>query len=477
VPEPAAEIDRLSGLLASWAPWIRLYDAYYEGQQPIRFMARAMVREFGERITALVINWPRLGVDAYENRLDIEGFRYAGDSSRDDELWSVWQANNCDELAQQGHLESLALSRSYVAVGSGDADGDPPLVTIEHPLQAFVDRDPRTRLGRTGIKRWTELDGSQWATLYLPDSTGHYRQTDRGWVLDGTLDEHNLSQGAPGQTWTLPLRPLVNRPRTLRPDGVSEFHDVLPLADAANKIATDMMLSAEYHAMPRRWAVGLKESDFVDEAGNQISPWSITAGHVWSTEQAPSEVSLGQFPESSLDNFHNTIRMLAQLASQTLALPPHYMSFTTDNPASADAIRSSETQLVKRVERKQVFLGGAWEDAMRLVLRFQTGAWEERARSLETMWRDPSTPTVAQKADAVVKLASARGANGVAILPVEQAREDLGYTPEQRRRMAEMDAAAANDPQLDNLARQLIATPPAQPTSPPGTTGAVAAGQ
>jgi hypothetical protein len=93
------------------------------------------------------------------------------------------------------------------------------------------------------------------------------------------------------------------------------------------------------------------------------------------------------------------------------------------------------------------------------------------------MWRDPSTPTIAQKADAVVKLASARGANGVAILPVEQAREDLGYTPEQRRRMAEMDAAAANDPQLDNLARQLIATPPAQPTSPPGTTGAVAAGQ
>jgi hypothetical protein len=82
VPEPAAEIDRLSGLLSGWAPWIRHYDAYYEGQQPIRFMAKAMAREFGERIAALVINWPRLGADAYENRLDIEGFRYAGDSSR-----------------------------------------------------------------------------------------------------------------------------------------------------------------------------------------------------------------------------------------------------------------------------------------------------------------------------------------------------------------------------------------------------------
>jgi hypothetical protein len=461
VADAAAEINRLDGLRAAWAPRIRAYDAYYEGEQPIRFLAPAMIREFGERITALVINWPRLGVDAYENRLDIEGFRYAGDSSRDDDLWAVWQANNCDEQAQQGHLDSLALSRSYVCVGAGDSVDDAPLVTIEHPLQAFVDRDPRTRKGRAGIKRWDEVDGSRWAVLYLPDSTGVYRYGPKGWQLDSPADDHQLGR--------LPMVPLVNRPRTLRPDGVSEFHDVLPLADAANKIATDLLVSAEYHAMPRRWAVGLKESDFVDEAGNQISPWSITAGHVWSTEQAPSEVELGQFAESDLTNFHNTIRVLAQLASQMLALPPHYMSFTTDNPASADAIRSSETQLVKRVERKHTFLGGAWEDVMRLVLRIQTGVWEDRARSLETIWRDPSTPTVAQKADAVMKLAAPIN-GGRAILPIEQAREDLGYTPEQRDRMAKMDEQAAVDQNVATIARTF------QAGATPAVTNAPAAG-
>lgn len=443
MPEPATEIDRLSGLLAAWAPRIRHYDAYYEGEQPIRFLAPAMRREFGERITALVINWPRLGTDAYENRLDIEGFRYANDDARDDDLWTVWQANNCDEQAQQGHLDSIALSRSYVAVGAGDSPDDLPLITVEHPLQTFVERDPRTRRGRLGIKRWTELDGSQWASLYTPESTGVYRRGDRGWALDQPVDSHQLGR--------LPLVPLVNRPRALRPDGLSEFHDVLPLADAANKIATDLLVSAEFHAMPRRWAVGLKESDFVDAEGNPISPWSITAGHIWSTEQAPSEVSFGQFSEADLTNFHNTIRVLAQLASQVLALPPHYMSFTTDNPASADAIRSSETQLVKRVERKQTFLGGAWEEVMRLVLRIQTGVWEQNAQSLETMWRDPSTPTVAQKADAVLKLVQA------GVLPIEQAREDLGYTPEQRRRMADMDVRAATDPNVAQIARTFAA--------------------
>lgn len=439
MPDAASEIRRLEGILTSLAPWIRHYDAYYEGNQPIRFLAPAMIKQFGERISALVINWPRLGADAYENRLDIEGFRYSGDASRDDGIQAVWQANNCDELSQQAHLESLVLGRSYVCVGAGDSPDDPPLITVEHPLQVVADRDPRTRKIRSAVKRIDDPDGTRWAGLYGPNTTGWYRWKD-GWQLDSPVDEHNLGR--------VPVVPLVNRPRILRPDGVSEFHDVIPLADAANKQATDMMISGEYHAMPRRWAFGLKEEDFVDANGNQVSPWSMMAGHLWANENP--DIKVGQFPEADLTNFHNTIRVLAQLASQTLALPPHYMSFTTDNPASADAIRSSETQLVKRVERKHTFLGGAWEEVMRLVLRIQTGEWEDRARSLETMWRDPSTPTIAQKADAVMKLATP--INGVAILPVEQAREDLGYTPEQRRRMAQMDSESRTDPALEKIA-------------------------
>jgi hypothetical protein len=65
------------------------------------------------------------------------------------------------------------------------------------------------------------------------------------------------------------------------------------------------------------------------------------------------------------------------------------------------------------------------------------------------MWRDPSTPTISSKADAVTKLAS----GDRPIVPVEQAREDLGYSPEQRKRMLEMDARARSNPDIANLAR------------------------
>lgn len=449
-------LDSLVTSLAQCRARLLRYDAYYEGEQAIRFLAPALQEEFGERITALVLNWGRIVADAYENRLDVEGFRFAGNSSGDKDLWALWQANDLDEQSQQAHLDSVALSRAYVLVGSADSLDDPPVVTVESPLQVFAKRDPRTRRVTAAVKRWDEGDEGtsqeRHAMLYLPNSTRHLIHGKDGWVVTGRVDAHELGR--------VPVVPLVNRPRILRPDGVSEFHDVMPLADAANKMATDMMVSGEYHSMPRRWASGLTEKDFKDEQGNDLSPWSRDAGTLWATSN--DKATFGQFTESDLAVFHNTIKFLAQVTSQIAALPPHYMGFNSDNPTSADAIRSSETQLVKRVERKQTYLGGAWEDVMRLVLRFQSGAWSEEAGSLETVWRDPSTPTVAQKADAAVKLATPLN-GGRAIVPIEMTREELGYTPEQIRRMAEMDREAERDDVLERIARPVVQPEPVVP--------------
>ena len=435
----SSALIRLDTKLAQQIPKLDKLDKYFEGEQPLKYMAAAMQAEIGDRVSQLVLNWLRFGAEAYENRLDIEGFRYRGSDSSDDALWTTWQANGLDEQSQQAHLDSLVLGRSYVIVGSPDKGGDEPIVSVESPFQVFAERDPRTRRVSAAVKRWQEGEGTdvvQMATLYLPDSTETFAFGKDGWMPNAPADVHELG--------VVPVVPLVNRPRILRPDGLSEFQDVIPVADAANKMATDMMVSGEYHAMPRRWASALRADDFVDANGNPINVWSRDAGRLWATE---SDAKFGQFQESDLAVFHNSIKLLAQLASQMLALPPHYLSFVGDNPSSADAIRSSEVQLVKRVERKHTYLGGAWEDVQRLVLRFKNGAWDPAAATLETQWRDPTTPTVAQMADAVVKKVQA------GIIPIEQAREDLGYSPEQRARMLEMDARAKSNPDIANLAR------------------------
>ena len=435
---PVEMIEQLSAELVKGHGEIKKYSKYYEGKQPLRYMAPQLERELGPRITQLVLNWPRLGVDAYESRLDVEGFRVAGEVQGSEDLWQIWRANDLDEISQQAHLEALITGRSFVIVGPGE-DPKIPLISVEHPSQVAVMRDPGTRRVTAAIKSWVDDDDVQNVTLYQPDVTRYYRKPKNEFELQRRVD-HGWGM--------VPVVPVVNRPRMLCPDGVSELADVVSIADAANKMATDMMVSAEFHAMPRRAWFGMSEEDFADEHGNPISVWSRIAGREWATEHTQDEAGVVQFAEADLRNFHESIKLLAQLASQVLALPPHYMGFATTNPPSADAIRSAEAQLVKRCERKQTIFGGAWERVMQIAARIAGVEDGRDLRLLETVWRNPATPTVAQKADAAVKLYT----SGISTL--EQTREDVGYTPAQRQNMADEDRKALERDPLAAFARQ-----------------------
>jgi len=462
---PEDWLDRLMRCHNNELPALKALNSYYEGTQELSYMHPKLLLEVGDRLRPVVINWPRLVADSVEERLDAEGFRLPDADEADEDLWRVWQANDLDEWSQQGHLDAMVMRRAFAVVGTNERDAATPLVTVESPLQMFAEVDPRTRKLAAAVKRWSDRwpgrDAGQFADnamLYLPNARIWYQRTNSsGWkVIE--RDDHMLGE--------LPIVPLVNRQRLLIPMGVSELADVIPLSDAACKIATDMMVSAEFHAMPRRYALGFDEDDFTDEAGNPLSTWEAIAGRVWRTEKSPKEdgVAVGQFPEADLRNFHETLNQLARVVASLSGLPPHSLGFTTDNPASADAIRSSEARLVKRAERKQRGFGGSWERVGRLINRFQVGEWDPRYQQLEMLWRDAATPTIAQKADAVVKL----HADG--ILPTEAAWEDMGYSATRRARLKEMLDAERNDPLLQQIVRD--STAPSVATPPPAVPGA-----
>lgn len=434
---------------------LRLLDSYYEGEQPLSYLAPELQAEMDERIRQVIVNWPQLVADSIEERLDVEGFRFPEEADSDTELWRIWQANRLDAKSHQGHLDALVMRRSYVIVGAREDDDETPLITLESALDVFAEHDPRTGEVTAAVKRWCEEHEGEspvdYATLYLPGLTSWWVKDRSGvWVEDPEheRDEHDLGE--------VPVVPLANRARLKKPGGVSEFKSVIPLSDAACKIATDMMVSAEYHATPRRVAFGFGEEDFQDEQGRRVSAFSRIIGRVWATERRRGSGDDGgadvvQFPEADLANFHSTINQLAKLVASLSGLPPHFLGYATENPASADAIRSSESRLVKRAERKQREWGEAWEQVMRLALRIRDGVWDPRVLALETIWRDASTPTVAQVADAAVKKHVAK------IVPLRQTREDLGYTQAQIKRMEEEDEAAAQDAMQRILAGDLAA--------------------
>lgn len=436
-------------------PKLRMLDDEYQLRAPRSYMHPEIFREIGDRLSQVVIAWPQMVVDSLEERLDVEGFRLPDADANDDDLWRVWQENGCDEASQLGHVDAFVMKRSYIAVGTNEDDADTPLVTFESPLEVYADVDPRTRRPRAALRRYTNEYGpvhtrglEQYATLYLPDYTSYYEMTGSKWV-ETERDQHGLG--------VVPVVPLVNRARLADWCGASELTPVLPLAHAANKIATDMMVAAEFVALPLRGVFGIGPDDLEDPDGNKMTALQAIMGRLLTLPDDDGTAKSFEFTSANLTNFHESINQLARLVASIAALPAHYLGMTTDNPPSADAIRSNEIRLIKKAERKQRAFGGAYEEVMRIVRRLQTGDWDTGLKRLETVWRDPSTPTVAQKADAAVKLYQA------GIVPLAQSRRDLGYTDAQIANMEQQDDQAAIQLKMPTAA-ELMALRDPQPT-------------
>jgi hypothetical protein len=455
-------------------PELQKRNDLYEGTAPLHYLHPDVLREVEDRIQTVALGWPSLAVDPLEERLDILGFRYPEDgepdpsaspedlasASGDENLQRVWQENDLDEESQMGHVDAFVMRRAYATVGVQDDGGtDIPLVTVESPLEMFALIDPRTRQVRAALRRWTEeydlgrAMAQHYATLYLPNMTVWLDRGPNGWRETGR-DEHMVGQPL--------VAALTNRGRLADRYGRSELTPaLLSLSHAANKVATDMMVAAEFHAIPLRAIFGAGPDDFQDQNGTALSPTQVLMSRILAVPNGPAgedPVRAHEFSSSSLANFHDTIAQLGRLASGLVGVDPSVMGFTAgDNPASADALRAREVRLIKRAERKQRAFGGGWERAMQLVRRIQEGDWDPQARRLETIWRDAATPTRAQAADAAAKLVAA------SLIPVQQGREDLGYTPAQQRRMDAWDAVnGARDP----LA-QIVAAGGQQPELPP----------
>lgn len=409
-------------------------DQYYTGTQPLNFLAPEVREQVGDRLVNLAINWPRVIVGSVARRSSVEGFRLGKGGEADDDLRMLWEMNDLSEWSQMAFTDSMVHGRSFLSVGPNPEDEEFPRIMVESAHQVAVFYSPGTRRVRMALKSWA--DGPNvYATLYTPDQTWRFVAEaatsfygpQGAWVLRADPEMQPLG--------VVPIATLVNRPRVLALDGESELVDVMPLADAVNKLATDMMVSAEFHAGPRRYATGIEIPAGPNREKLQAEVtkyWdNATKGKTW---LAGKDVTLGQFPEAQLENFIGGIKLLTSQIAAIGGLPPDDLGLNTANPASAEARRAAETTLVGRVQEKHQPWGGGCERAMQMGKASQLGIrfadLPREFRTMETIWRDPRTPNVAQEMDAAVKGVQ------VGIYDVVQGQESVGLSPVQREAIA-----------------------------------------
>jgi|GEM_PF-791835 len=453
-------VVRLNRMLDWQAQRVRRWDEYFHGRQPLALLPENIRRETFGRLPDIRVNHARLICDAVMERLAVSGFKVADDSVSA-ELWSTWQRSSCDEGSQLAMLDSLITGRSY-AMCWADKDGAPK-ISFESARHMFVWQMPSLSHRIAALKRWISEDGSAFCTVYTPTKILRYVSESKI-ALDPWLSPEAVGNPAwgpdaftfydfsqlPSTGWKLrgtvknplgvvPVVPLVNRPRLDNPSGESEITDAKPIIDAINLLATDMLVSAEYAAMPRRFATGIQfQTRTNPDTGEEevVDPFSRLKGRVWMSE-AP-DATFGQFPEASLTNYGEAILNLTQTLGSLAGLPAHYLGIARE-PASADAIRSSEAPLVRKVMAKQLQFGGAFEEVMRIADVIRHGLRRPGMDSMETVWADPESRTIAQSADAAGKLQQIG-------IPLPQLAEDLGYSPQEIQQMpaSEVLAGATN---------------------------------
>src|SRR5699024_7416070 len=108
-------------------------------------------------------------------------------------------------------------------------------------------------------------------------------------------------------------------------------------------------------------------------------------------------------PSAELSNYTTAISQYMKLAAAYTGLPPQYLSFTGDSPASAEAIRASEARLVATCERAAEDFGDAWGTGMRMSLLRMCHTLPIVDLQLTTVWRSPARPACASVADAATQ--------------------------------------------------------------------------
>jgi hypothetical protein len=402
--------------------------AYYDATFRLRALGLSTPPEM--RFLTAAVGWPAMYIQSLEERLDVEDFRMGDESEGDDRLRDWWQANLLDVESGPGHTEALVHGIAYVTISAPTEDEDPtiPIMRLESPFNFIAKQDYRTRRVKNALRVYEdpEIPNEKYVALYLPNETvylGQSKNQSSQWFIDYRV-QHDLDR--------VLVSPLVNRAKIHEWCGRSEISRELRSAtDAASRIMMNLQSAAELMAIPQRILFGVSEEDFPVDVSKPGAAMEAYMARIMAFENEAGKAT--QFQSADLRNYVEALQELAKQVASYTGLPPQYLSFSSENPASAEAIKSSESRLIKKVERKARMFGQSWEEAMRLGMLVIDGSIPQDSYKLETVWRDPSTPTFAAKSDGITKL------HQQGIIPTEQARIDLGYSDVQRKEMLKMD--------------------------------------
>jgi hypothetical protein len=436
---------QLGRQLTARRPQLDLWWDYYRGEQPLPEgpkRATEAYRDFQKKARS---NFCREVADSSVNRMRVIGI--ADDQGRpDDQAWAWWQANRMDARQAVLFRAALALGSAYLMVGRHPTTNR-PLITLEHPREVIIDRDPATGERRTGLKAWYDpVRRIARANVYTSTETFKYATERRGpgplrW---GQRTWTRLEGGGAHGMGGMPIVAFECRP-FLGEDPVAEFAPVIDIQDRINLGVLNRMTAERYAAFRQKWVKGHKFRRTRDpETGLEIveQPFVPDPGAVWAS--TGENTQFGEFSQTQLGDYmraHQTDIQDLLIISRT----PAYTYAGDLVNIGADTIEALDVNHVAKVLEHLANFGEGLEETLQLAA---VAAGEDRDMSqAEVRWQNPRLINPAVAADAAVKK------KGIGY-PLAVLAEDLGESPQ---RIARITSEVAADQLMGARALQLAA--------------------
>lgn len=403
---------------------------YHDAEQAFKDLGLTLPPQL--RSAKFYLGWATMAVRKPAMRSQFEGLRLPG-SDDPFELGSILAANNFGLELGQGIVSAYKHGMSLVTVAKGGA-GEVPVQIQGHSAEssaAIWDRR-RRRIASALTVSAMDVDKPTEFLVYLPDVVLRCARAGSGWRAERI--ENKI-----GRTLAVPL---TNDPQLNRPFGRSRItNPVMALCDMAVRAYVRMEGNAEFYSSPQLAVLGM-EAD-ATEGLTESKKFKLAMDRLLAlSRDADGNVpELKQLQQATMTPHSDMLRTVASAFSGETGIPLNSLGVIHDNPASAEAIRAAEHDLlIDATYHNKYVHSTAVTGIAKLTVMVRDGLSEppDEAWRLSASFADPEFRSTSANADAYVKLAGANPdlASSPVLLETVFDDDQIGRFLDERKRAA-----------------------------------------
>jgi len=408
--EAAAKADELHKQQQAERNELDVLRLYVTGRQKLPAVIPADApNEVKEMARVARVNVCDIVVQSLTQSLFVDGFIAPGVDDQGDAqdvevpVWRAWMANRMNKHQAGLHRACFTYGTSYTALTPGEPVPviravSPRMLTAQYgenldwPVFAWERRPTAAD--------WLLYD-DELVHRFIKDGDRFVWQssTPHRCVIDGVgrtpivryRDLEDLDLDDDAQSEVLGGTSLGSKTRVV----AGQVAPLMALQDQMNLTSFSLKAAEWYSAFRQRWVVGWVP-------GDRTAKMAAGASQLWTFDEAPGDMQLGEFNETSLDGFLKSRDATARFAATLSQTPVHELVGELVN-LSAEALAAAEAGRDRSVDERKTGLGESHEQTFEAAAAMMG---EDIPDDSQILWRDTSARAFAAIVDGLGKLAA-----------------------------------------------------------------------